>query len=60
MRGVVVPAGDHRILWSYRSPGLRLGLIISLMSLIAFLGAIAYFLRRSRAHTRLRLIRFHR
>ena len=37
MRGVVVPAGTHEIVWSYRVPGLRLGLLLSLAGLVALL-----------------------
>jgi hypothetical protein len=46
MRGVIVPAGDHQILWSYRTPGIRLGLLVSIASLIVLLGGVVYSLRR--------------
>ncbi len=39
MRGVVVPAGRHRVVWSYRVPGLRTG---ALLSLLAALGLAAW------------------
>lgn len=38
MRGVAVPAGSHRIEWSYRVPGLRAG---ALLSVVALLGCVA-------------------
>jgi hypothetical protein len=37
MRGVDVPAGDHTILWRYKVPGLELGGVISLISLLVIL-----------------------
>ena len=39
MRGVVVAPGRHRIVWSYRVPGLRTG---ALLSLLALLGLAAW------------------
>jgi uncharacterized membrane protein YfhO len=50
MRGVVVPAGEHEIVWSYRVPGLRAGLLLSalgLLELAAWSGAL--LARRRRA-----------
>jgi len=52
MRGVIVPAGSHHILWSYRTPGIRLGLLLSFLSLLVLLGGIAYSLRRRGSTTR--------
>lgn len=40
LRGVQVPAGRHTITWSYRTPGLVLGLLVTLAGLIAL---IAWF-----------------
>lgn len=44
MRGVVVPAGAHTVVWSYAVPGLRLGALVSLLTL-AGLAASAVALR---------------
>jgi hypothetical protein len=38
LRGVVVPAGRHQIVWSYTVPGLRRGAELSLLGLLAVLG----------------------
>jgi hypothetical protein len=47
MRGVVVDAGRHEVVWSYRVPGLRLGLAISLLAAAALLaGTILLLVRR--------------
>jgi hypothetical protein len=35
MRGVVVPKGTHLVRWSYRVPGLRAGIALSVAGLIA-------------------------
>ena len=35
LRGVVVPAGTHEIAWSYRVPGLRAGIALSAVGLLA-------------------------
>lgn len=48
MRGVVAPAGRHRIVWSYGVPGLRLGLLLSAAGLLALLGWSGALLARSR------------
>src|SRR5262249_44015121 len=48
MRGVVVPAGHHEVTWSYTVPGLRLGLALSLLSLLGLAGGAAVLLVRSR------------
>jgi hypothetical protein len=37
MRGVVVPAGEHEIVWRYRVPGLRAGAALSGVGLLAVL-----------------------
>jgi hypothetical protein len=45
MRGVVAPAGSHEVEWSYRVPGLRPGLLVSLVGLV---GLVAVLLVRWR------------
>ncbi|MBS1868153.1 MAG: hypothetical protein JSS99_00645 [Actinobacteria bacterium] len=35
LRGVVVTAGHHQIVWRYRVPGLRLGMALSMVGLLA-------------------------
>jgi hypothetical protein len=52
MRGVVVGAGRHEVVWSYAVPGLRIGLVLSLLAValtIAALGARARTARRRTA-----------
>jgi hypothetical protein len=50
MRGVVVGAGRHRIVWSYRVPGLLLGAVLSACALALLLaGATLVALRSLRA-----------
>jgi hypothetical protein len=50
LRAVPVPAGRHRVEFRYRSPAVRLGLLVSLGSLAASLGLLAVgILRRRRA-----------
>jgi hypothetical protein len=51
LRGVVVPAGEHTIVWSYRVPGLRLGAELSGLGLLvaAAWGASLIVLGRRRA-----------
>jgi len=52
LRGVVVPAGTHRIAWRYRVPGLREGAALSGLGLLIVLGWAIVLLRlRSRART---------
>lgn len=34
--GVIVPRGDHRIRWTYASPGWRIGMWVSVLSILAF------------------------
>ncbi len=47
LRGVIVAAGNHVIIWRYRVPGLRSGAILSaLAALILLLGAGLVFRRR--------------
>jgi Bacterial membrane protein YfhO len=48
MRGVVVPAGTHRVVWRYSVPGLRLGAILSLLTLLALLAVTTTLTLRSR------------
>jgi hypothetical protein len=51
LRGVVVPAGRHAIVWSYRVPGLRLGAVLSglgLLAAVAWAGALTARSRRGR------------
>ncbi|HEX4806909.1 MAG TPA: hypothetical protein VFU94_13505 [Conexibacter sp.] len=38
MRGVVVPAGTHAVVWSYRVPGLRAGTALSVVGLLMMVG----------------------
>jgi hypothetical protein len=52
MRGVVVPAGAHEIVWSYRVPGLRLGALLSALGLLALLGWAAWLVVRARRGAR--------
>jgi hypothetical protein len=49
MRGVVVGPGHHEIVWSYAVPGLRAGVLLSLLALLALAGGgIALLARRRR------------
>jgi hypothetical protein len=48
MRGVLVPAGRHTIVWSYATPGLRLGALASLLTLVGVLGGALALALRSR------------
>lgn len=49
MRGVVVDAGRHEITWSYATPGLKLGAIVTgatLLTLLSAAGALVVRVRR--------------
>jgi hypothetical protein len=48
LRGVVVPAGAHRIVWRYRVPGLRAGAALSGLGLLALLAWAVALRARSR------------
>jgi len=48
MRGTVVPAGRHDVVWSYRVPGLRLGALVSGLTLAALTAATVGLALRSR------------
>ncbi|HYV17303.1 MAG TPA: hypothetical protein VE972_14915 [Conexibacter sp.] len=48
MRGVVVGPGQHRIVWIYRVPGLRAGLLLSLLGLALLGGGAAVLAVRAR------------
>lgn len=48
LRGVVVPAGTHRIEMSYRAPGARNGAIVSLFTLI-LIGGMAVYAKQTSA-----------
>ena len=52
MRGVVVPAGEHEIVWRYRVPGLRLGALLSALALVALLAWAGLLVARSRRRLR--------
>jgi len=55
LRGVVVGRGSHEIVWSYRVPGLRAGVAVSLLSLALLVGAaLLPRVRRARAAARAR------
>lgn len=45
--GIKVPAGKHRITLKYQTPGLKSGLIISLISLLGISGGLWYLKRRN-------------
>lgn len=48
MLGFKVPAGSHNITLKYETPGLKLGLIISLVSLLATIGGGIWFARKKK------------
>lgn len=52
MRGVVAPAGEHEIVWSYRVPGLRLGALLSAVGLALLLGWAGVLVARARRAAR--------
>jgi uncharacterized membrane protein YfhO len=47
MRGVAVGAGAHEVVWHYRVPGLRAGVLVSLLGLLVCAG-VALAIRRRR------------
>jgi hypothetical protein len=49
LRGVVVPAGTHEIVWSYRVPGLRAGAALSGVGLVLVLAWAGLLLATRRA-----------
>jgi uncharacterized membrane protein YfhO len=52
-RGVLVPAGKHRVVWQYRTPGLTLGAAVSLCSLSCLLAIVIGAIVISSARPRL-------
>lgn len=50
--GVIVPAGSHEVVWSYRVPGLRLGIVLSLLTLLGLTGAAVALRLRGRRPAR--------
>jgi uncharacterized membrane protein YfhO len=48
VRGVEVPAGQHRVEFFYRTPRFTLGLLLSLLGLASGLGLVASGLRKRR------------
>ena len=50
-RAVPVPAGRSTVEMHYRTPGLRLGLAVSLVGLLAAVGLVLYAWRRRRTVT---------
>ncbi len=48
MRGVLVGAGSHEVVWSYRVPGLRIGLLVSGIAFVVLLGGVVVAVRRRR------------
>jgi Bacterial membrane protein YfhO len=51
MRGVIVQAGVHDVEWRYRVPGLRVGLVLSLLALVVFAAGLVAVLRARRRGT---------
>ncbi len=52
LRGVVVPAGTHAVVWRYRAPGLALGAALSAIGLLAALAWAGLLLVRRRRRAR--------
>lgn len=52
LRGVVVPAGTHRVVWSYTVPGIRVGAAVSALAALALLGAAVGLRVRARRAAR--------
>jgi hypothetical protein len=48
MRGVVAGPGRHTVVWTYSTPGLRAGLVLSLLALLGLLGGAVALTVRSR------------
>ena len=48
MRGVLLPAGRHRVVMTFRAPGLRAGVALSAASLVVCLSLVAFGAWRSR------------
>lgn len=48
LRGVVVPAGRHEVVWSYRVPGLRAGAALSVLGLLIVGGWGGWLVVRAR------------
>jgi Bacterial membrane protein YfhO len=48
LRGVIVPAGEHEIVWSYRVPGLRVGAALSAVGLAIAAGWASWLALRTR------------
>ena len=43
---VVAPEGDNKIVFEYKTPGLKIGVIISIISGIIFITYIVIFMRK--------------
>jgi hypothetical protein len=52
MRGVIVDAGRHTVVWRYTTPGLRTGALVSLAALLALLASGAALALRARRRVR--------
>jgi len=52
LRGVIVPAGRHEVVWSYRVPGLREGAALSGVGLLALLAWAGVLVARPRRISR--------
>ena len=48
LRGVAVPRGRHEVVWSYATPGLRAGVLLSLLAALGLAGGFAVHLVRVR------------
>jgi hypothetical protein len=48
LQGVVVPPGNHRIRWTYRTPGLSEGFAVSLAVAVGVLGWVLFIVLRRR------------
>lgn len=48
MRGVVVPAGRHQVVWRFTVPGLRAGALLSLLAVLAVACGVAAHTTRTR------------